>query len=104
MTDTSESNFVYVLRPTRVAMLAEGPTDHEQQVVGEHVQYLEDLAAQGVVELAGRSSTDDESTFGIVLFSAPDEDGARQVMRGDPAVRNNVMSAQLFPFRVAVRS
>ena len=44
----------------------------------------------------------DEGTFGITIFEAPDEAGARAVMQTDPAVAAGVMSATLYPYAVAV--
>jgi hypothetical protein len=53
------------------------------------------------VILAGRTLTTDERGLGIVIFRAPSADAARAIMEGDPAVRQGVMRAELFPFRVA---
>ena len=84
-------------------MLTHGPTEEEQVTLTEHLSYLEGLARRGTVELAGRTQTSDPSTFGIVVFRAADEGEADSIMRGDPAVRDGVMRAELFPYRVAVR-
>jgi len=85
-------------------MLIEGPTDEEARVVGAHFHYLKDLSEQGVVVLAGRTTTEDESVFGIFVFRAGSEEAARALMESDPAVCQGVMKAELFPFRVAIRS
>jgi len=94
--------WIYRLRPTRFAMLVEGPTPEEQRLVGEHFAYLQELTRRGVVHLAGRTTTTDEDGMGIVLFSSPDEESARALMEADPAVRHGVMGASLFPFRLAL--
>lgn len=96
--------WLYRLRPTRPDMLAAGPTEDEQRIVGAHFERLQALAADGVVQLAGRTLTDDETTFGVVILTAPDEATARLLMASDPAVAGGVMSAELFPFRIAVWS
>jgi uncharacterized protein YciI len=95
--------FLYVIRPTRGAMLSEGPTPAESAVLARHVAYLEGLAGQGVVELAGRTQVSDETSFGIVIFQASDRPAAERVMRTDPAVLEGTMTATLYPYRVAVR-
>jgi uncharacterized protein YciI len=87
-----------------VAILAEGPTELETSIIGEHFKYLARLVEEGVVFMAGRTLTTDERTFGIVVFVAPSEAEARQLMEGDPAVQQGVMKAELFPFRVALWS
>ena len=71
-TGTSElKEFLYRIQPTRPAMLRSGATPQESAAVEAHFHYLKDLTAKGVVILAGRTLTDDESTFGIVIFRAP---------------------------------
>ena len=94
--------FCYRLQPTRPAMLAEGPTPDEERTVGEHFAYLQDLTDRGTVKLAGRTLTTGPESFGICVFEAAGEAEARQVMANDPAVRHGVMTAELYPFRIAL--
>lgn len=100
MSETRE--FVYLLRPARRDMLVTGATEREQRVVGEHFRYLRALCDRGEVVLAGRSTTEDERVFGVCIFRAPDDTGARALVDGDPAVAQGVMTAELFPFRIAM--
>jgi uncharacterized protein YciI len=94
--------FLYRLEPTRPGMLADRPTEREARVVGEHFAYLKELTERGVVLMAGRTLTADESTFGIVVLVAATEADAESVMNDDPAVKHGVMRARLFPFRIAL--
>jgi hypothetical protein len=55
-----------------------------------------------VLRLAGRTLTTGPETFGIVVFEALDLAAASAVMTGDPAVAGGVMTAEVFPFRVAL--
>ena len=96
--------FLYRIRPTRLAMLTDGRTERETQVVGEHFGYLTALMDAGVVLTAGRTATSDASTFGIVVFEAESEAKALEIMENDPAVKNGVMAAELFPYRIALWS
>ena len=57
---------------------------------------------KGVVVLAGRTLTEDENTFGIVIFLANDMEDARDVTNNDPVIVNRVMQAEVFPFRIAL--
>ena len=52
--------------------------------------------------LAGRTLNTDESSFGIVIFEAESEKAARQVVDNNPAVRQEVMRAELYPYRIAL--
>ncbi len=94
-------HFVYRLEPTRIEMLTVGPTPDEMRIVGQHSNYLKDLAEKGVVTLAGRTLNDDVTTFGIVILCTGDKTAAQAVMERDPFVRSGLMRATLFPFGVA---
>lgn len=96
------AEFLYRIQPTRPAMLTSGPTVAEAEATQAHFAYLQAARDAGVVLGAGRTLTTDESTFGIVIFRAPDEAAARELMENDPAVAAGVMRAELFPFRVAL--
>jgi uncharacterized protein YciI len=103
MADTAQQ-FIYFLRPKRLEMVTKGPTGEEAQVLTEHGNYLKALAARSVVTLAGRTTNNDETTVGIVIVNAPDEAVAQSIMESDPFVKNGLMSATLFPFRIAYKS
>ena len=98
------AQYLYHIQPTRPAMLTEGLTPEEDAIVSQHFAYLQDLTAQGIVILAGRTLTTDPNGLGIVIFNAADDSAARAVMTDDPAVRQGVMHAELFPFRIALWS
>jgi uncharacterized protein YciI len=95
--------FLYRIRPTRLGMLTDGPTEREAEVVQRHASYVQALADRGVVELAGRTQDANEHSFGLVIFRAEDESAAKRIMNEDPAVAEGVMEAELFPYRVAFR-
>jgi uncharacterized protein len=94
--------FITILNPTRIGMLTDGPTEFEEKTVSAHFEYLKELQKNGIVLLAGRTLTEDEKTFGIVIFMAKDMDAARQVTANDPVIINRVMQAEVFPFRIAL--
>ena len=83
-------------------MLTSGSTEFESRIVSEHFNYLERLTKDGVVILAGRTQNTDHSSFGIVLFNAENVQAAREIMLNDPAVKNNVFRAELFPYKMAL--
>jgi uncharacterized protein YciI len=83
-------------------MLETGPTPAEADVVRRHYEYLRGFAASGTVVLAARTLTTDERAFGLVIFHASDEATARGVMERDPAVAEEVMGSELFPYRIAL--
>ena len=94
--------FIYTIKPTRLAMLTDGGTVEENGIVGEHFNYLQDLSAEGTVLMAARTLTTGPDSFGIVIFYARDEEEAQAIVAADPAVAQGVMQAALFPFRIAL--
>ncbi len=94
--------FIYRLKVTRLELLSEGPTPGEQDCVSRHFAYLQDQARRGTVLLAGRILVAGRRSFGIVILRAESEEEAARIMRGDPAVQEGVMRAELFPFRIAL--
>ena len=98
------NQFLYQVRPTRVEMLCEGPTEREAKITEEHFKYLECLVEEGTVLMCGRTLVPDKNAFGIVVFEADSESSAKAIMENDPAVRQNIMEATMFPYRVALWS
>ncbi len=94
--------FIYTLTPARADMLSKGLTDREMEIIGIHFDYLSRLSEKGVIKLAGRTTNTDASSFGVIIFEAKNEAAARRIMDNDPAVKENVLTAQLFPFRIAL--
>jgi uncharacterized protein YciI len=88
-------------KPTRLEMLIES-TPEEDEIIDQHFAYLQELTKEGVVILAGRTLNTDETSFGLTIFEAEDETAAREIMESDPAVKNGIMSATLYPYRVAL--
>ncbi|MGH7742489.1 MAG: YciI family protein [Candidatus Eiseniibacteriota bacterium] len=94
--------YIYLIRPTRLGMLVEGPSDTEAGVLARHFEYLERLGRDRVVLMAGRTLHTDEGTFGMVVLTAKSDELAEQIMLDDPAVCEGVMRAELFPYRVSL--
>lgn len=94
--------FLYRIQPTRLAMLTEGPTPQEQEIVSAHFDYLAGLLERGVLILAGRTLNADPDSFGIAIFNADSEAHAAALVADDPAVKGGVMRSQLFPYRIAL--
>jgi len=94
--------FVYIVRAVRIEMVTKGPTPQESKVLDEHFAYLEELTKRGTALLVGRTTNNDEHTFGLCVLEAESEPAARELMNKDPAVWQNVMTAELYPFRVAL--
>jgi uncharacterized protein YciI len=94
--------YLYRIQPTRLNMLKESPTEFESAIIDVHFDYLQKLNSEGYVLMAGRTLNTDETSFGIVIFTAENETNAKEIMLNDPAVKFQVMHAELFPYRIAL--
>jgi uncharacterized protein YciI len=90
------AEFIYLIHPLRHAYF-NSPTAREEQVMDEHYAYLKAGTERGIVQLAGPCT---DETFEIVVLSVVDEKMAREFMLNDPAVKSNVMMAELHPMRI----
>jgi uncharacterized protein YciI len=75
-------------------------TAEEQAAWAEHFQRLQRLLADGQLILAG--PTLGPVNTGLVIFDAPDEQAARQVMAEDPVVHGGYARGELRPFRASL--
>lgn len=75
-------------------------TDEEREVWGKHFVRLQQLLEDGSLIIAG--PTLGRVNTGIAVFEAPDEEAAKQVMNGDPAVAGGYARGELRPFRVSL--
>lgn len=96
------NQWLYVLKPTRLEMLTEGPTPQESETVSRHFAHLQELTKQGVMILVGRTLNADQNTMGLAIFEAEDESAARKIMESDPAIVGAVICADLYPYQIAL--
>jgi uncharacterized protein YciI len=75
-------------------------TVQEREVWGRHFARLQRLHAEGTIILVG--PTGGRVNTGICVFEAPDEDAARAIMEGDPAIAEGFASGELRPFKVSL--
>jgi uncharacterized protein YciI len=72
----------------------------EEGIVEGHFKYLQAKLQKGELYLAGR--TLNEEPFGIAIFQAESQEAAREFMGNDPAVKQHVMTAKLYPYAIAL--
>lgn len=94
--------FIYQLKLNFQDIFNKGPTEAEEKILQQHLNYLTQLKNEKSVILAGRTQVNNTSCFGIVIFTAEDEAHANSIMQNDPAVKAGIMSATLFPFHIAI--
>jgi len=100
--EARERQFIYVLKPIPELLKEENWTEKEEAIVERHFVKLQELLREGKLILAGKTEGLDEKTFGIVIFKADSEEEAQSIMKNDPGVAEGIMTAELFPYRVAL--
>ncbi|MFS1513767.1 YciI family protein [Chengkuizengella sp. SCS-71B] len=103
MSETT-SQYIYVLKLIPKLLDESKWTGKENDIVGRHFKALQKLQSEGQLILAGRTQNMDETTFGIVIFKAESENEANLIMENDPAVKEGIMTAKLYPYQVALIS
>lgn len=94
--------WLFVIRPSREAMISEGPTEQEMQLVGQHFAYWQDLTTRGVAFVVGRQQQSDPIPEGYAIYQAETEEEAKAIANNDPAVAHGVFKHQVFPYFVAL--
>ncbi|MCA1059728.1 YciI family protein [Rossellomorea aquimaris] len=94
--------YIYVLKLIPRLHQEGSWTVEDEGIVQRHFIRLKEMTESGQVILAGRTLNEEENAFGIVVFEADDEKQAMIMMEDDPAVKEGIMTAELFPYRVAL--
>jgi len=110
--ETASTLWIYWIRPARDEVFTK-PSESEQAIITEHLQYMSRLFETGKGVFGGppsqpsyapegaRSARLEFFAPGFVVFEAENLEDAKTVMNTDPAVRSGVFKAQLNPFRLA---
>ena len=94
--------FIYVLRLIPHLLNENNWAEREEKIVDRHFTKLQELLKEGKLILAGRTLNMDEKTFGIAILEVESEEEAQTIMKNDPAVADGIMTAELFPYKVAL--
>ncbi len=94
--------FIYVLKPIPRLRVAENWAQTDEDKVSLHFNYLTELLAKEVLLLAGKTDGLNDHTFGIVILQCDSHDNAKAIMEADPAVKYGVMTADLYPYTIAL--
>lgn len=100
--EKEKKQFIYVLKLIPYLLDEKNWTSKEEEIVNSHFHKLQELLKEGKLILAGRTQNMDEKTFGIVILEVDSEEEARAIMENDPSVLGGVMTAEIFPYKVAL--
>ena len=91
-----KQSFVIMLRPAN-----DYGIEGTEVRISEHFEYLQGLLKDGILTMAGRFS---EVLIGLVMIEAKSREDALQIMRNDPAVKAGIFHAELYPWKIALRT
>lgn len=97
-----KKQFIYVLKLIPSLLNTANWTKREEEIVGRHFAKLQELLEEGKLVMAGKTLGIDENTFGIVILEVESEEAAVMIMKNDPAVSEGIMTAELFPYKIAL--
>lgn len=92
--------WLYFVHPPRPGFVATITDDEAAIMQGPHSDYLQRLFDEGRLILAG-PTTGGALDDGLTLLEADNEDEARAVMDGDPAITSGLMTGELRRMRVS---
>ena len=92
------ADYIYLIQPLRKEFFR-SPTPLEVQAMEAHFEYLKQAITDGTLVLAGPCL---DETFGVVVVRAENDEQARAFLLADPAVKNNVMTAELHPLKISL--
>jgi len=95
-------DFIYILKLVKRLIPEEGWTPVDSAVVEEHFKRLILLKENGKLLLAGKTTGQDENTFGVVIFQAENNEEANDIMNSDPAILKGIMTGKLWEYSTAV--
>lgn len=96
--------YIYILKLNAPYRKPEGWNEATQQIIAKHFEYLKEKKERGTVQIAGKTdyNIDHDDNFGLVIFVEENIEEAEKIMNNDPAVMQGIMSATLYPFRLAL--
>jgi uncharacterized protein YciI len=92
------AHYCYLLKPCRPSLPFDA-TPAEREVIGAHFDYIKGFYAAGKVPFVGRTEAGE---FGIVVYEAESDADAEAIRDGDPVIQAGVMTATVYPFRIAL--
>ncbi|NPE06843.1 MAG: hypothetical protein GNW80_01055 [Asgard group archaeon] len=90
-----------IIKPTRDDLII-NPTEKDNEIMGEHFQYLKDLLKKGKLVLAG-PVLNEKKPMGILIFECYSLEEAEALLKNDPSVKAGIQIAKkLEPFKLSL--
>jgi len=93
-----KKHFICIKRPHK-ENFAETMNEEEAVIMSDHFMYLTDLLNKGILVLAGPETS---GKFGVSIYEADSLEHAKELVANDPAVKNNIMTVEIYPYRISL--
>jgi uncharacterized protein YciI len=94
-------HFFGIIKPTRDDFIT-NPTEKDNEIMGEHFQYLKDLLAKEKLVLAG-PVLNEKKPMGILIFECDSLEEAEALLKNDPSVKAGIQIVNILePFRLSL--
>jgi uncharacterized protein len=90
--------YLYQIKPIRSDFM-KNQSQEEKNALEAHFFYLQDLLQEDKLVLAGPCL---DASFGVVILQNVDNEEANRIMVNDPAIVHEIMTGELFPFRISL--
>ena len=90
----NKKEYIYLIKLVR-----KPPTEEDEKIMEQHFMYLKENLDKGVLLLAGPCL---DLAFGVAIYYASSDEEAEEFMKNDPAVINNVVTAEYHPFKISL--
>jgi len=100
MQRTTGTHWVFRLIPPRPTF-DQDMTETEREVMIRHADYWREIAETGRMVVYG-PVRDDTGAWGLGVFEASDDDEARSLVHGDPAVTSGMSTVEVGPMLAAI--
>jgi len=98
---TEKKHFFGVIKPIRDDFIT-NPKEKDNEIMGEHFQYLKDLLEKRKLVLAG-PVINEKKPMGILIFECDSLEEAEELLRNDPSVKSGIqIIKKLEPFKLSL--
>ena len=96
------NTYIYILRLIPRLYNDNAWSNSDDEIVNKHFNRLKTDYEKHIVIHAGRTDDTMDNRFGIVIFWANDINEATLYMLDDPAIQNQIMTGEVYLYRMAI--
>lgn len=103
MAAQNNSHYLYELKLRTQFAHQSSWSEREELIQKQHIQYLDLLTKQGILELGGIIDQGLENHLGVVILNVQSFEEAKKIALTDPSVKKGMMTAHIRPLQIYFR-